>query len=86
MQTAGNHSAVHVADEKGALPVVTLTLFRRKMHNFSGYCGASLHLHAAGTNIMRRLRSQDSSGKHSLVSSCVVHGRPCVPEGGSNAS
>ena len=33
MQTAGNHSAVHVADEKGALPVVTLTLFRRKMHN-----------------------------------------------------
>ena len=33
MQTAGNHSAVHVAEEKNALPVVTLTLFRRKMHN-----------------------------------------------------
>ena len=33
MQTAGNHSAVHVAEEKDALPVVTLTLFRRKMHN-----------------------------------------------------
>ena len=53
---------------------------------FSGYCGASLHLQAAGTNIMRRLRSQDSSGEHSLVSSCVVHGRPCVPEGSGNAS
>ena len=33
MQTAGNHSAVHVADEEGELPVVTLTLFCRKMHN-----------------------------------------------------
>ena len=33
MQTAGNHSAVHVAEEKNALPVVTFTLFRRKMHN-----------------------------------------------------
>ena len=33
MQTAGNHSAVHVADEEGELPIVTLTLFRRKMHN-----------------------------------------------------
>ena len=33
MQTAGNHSAVHVADEEGELPVVTLILFRRKMHN-----------------------------------------------------
>ena len=33
MQTAGNHSAVHVDDEKGELPVVTLTLFRRMMHN-----------------------------------------------------
>ena len=32
MQTARNHTAVHVADEKGALPVVTLILFWRKMH------------------------------------------------------
>ena len=28
---AGNHSAEHVAEEKNALPVVTLTLFRRKI-------------------------------------------------------
>ena len=32
MQTARNHTAVHVADEKGALPVVTLILFWQKMH------------------------------------------------------
>ena len=32
MQTTRNHTAVHVADEKGALPVVTLILFWRKMH------------------------------------------------------
>ena len=32
MQTAGTHSAVHVAEEKD-VPVVTLTLFRRKMHH-----------------------------------------------------
>ena len=31
--TAGIHSAVHVADEEGELPVVTLTLFRREVHN-----------------------------------------------------
>ena len=33
MQTAGNHSAVHVTEEKNALPVVTLTLFRRKYNS-----------------------------------------------------
>ena len=71
MQTAGNQSAVHEAEEKNALPVVTLTLFRRKSFLLLLWGVAA----SAGcrTNIVRRLRSQDSSGKHSLVSSCVVH-------------
>ena len=71
MQTARNHSAVHVAEEKNALPVVTLTLFRRTAFLLLLW-GVTV---SAGcrTNIVRRLRSQESSGKHSLVSSCVVH-------------
>ena len=86
MQTAGNHSTVHVAEEKDALPVVTLTLFRRKMHNSPVTVVHRCICKLQGRTIMRRLRSQDSSGKQSLVSSCVVHGRPCVPEGSGNAS
>ena len=57
MQTAEVHSAVHVAEEEHGLPVVTLTLFRRKYNSPQ----------TAGTNIVRRLRSHDSNGKHSLV-------------------
>ena len=65
MQTAGNHSAVHVAEEKEALPVVTLALFRREAFLLLLWGVAA----SAGCrmNIVRRLRSQVSSGKHSLV-------------------
>ena len=66
MQTVENHSAVHVAEKKNALPVVTLTLFRRKYNSpvtVVRRCICKLQ----GTNIVRRLRSQNSSGKHSLV-------------------
>ena len=86
MQTAGTHSAVHVAEEKDALPVVTLTLFRRKIHNSPVTVVRRCICKLQGRTFMRRLRSQRSSGKHSLVSSCVVYGRPCVPEGSGNAS
>ena len=86
MQTAGKSLSGARRGGEGCTPSGYVDSVPSKDAQFSGYSSASLYLQAAGTNIMRRLRSQDSSGKQSLVSSCVVHGRPCVPEGSGNAS
>ena len=66
------------------------TLFRAKAPaQFSGYCGASLHLqdshlteHYAAP--WRVIKTAQYAKAIQLVSSCVVHGRPCVPEGSGN--
>ena len=68
---SGRSLSGHVAEEKNALPVKSWLCSVE--NHFSSYCGASLHLQAAGRTLCGRLRSQDSSKKHSLVSSCDVH-------------
>ena len=65
MQTRGSPSAEHVAEKENALPVVTLTLFRREallllLWGVAASAGCKM-------KIVRRLRFQVSNGKHSLV-------------------
>ena len=66
MQTAGNHSAVPTLTKEGALPVMELILFRRKMHISTLTVGCRC-ICEWQDEIVRRLRSQDSSEEHSLV-------------------
>ena len=60
----------------------TLTLFRREsfLLLLRGVAASA----SCRTNIVRRLRSQDSRGKIRWFSSCEVHGRPCVPQDSGN--